>query len=114
MDLPETGHAPVLLEEVLRELAIAPGRVVIDCTLGCAGHSSAIARVLGATGLLVGLDVDPRNLEFAQSRLANAPCRVRLFHANFAELQDVVTQLGETFQADVVLADLGLSTNQLF
>src|SRR5262249_27752870 len=64
-------------------------------------------------GLLIGLDVDPANLEFAKTRLASAPCKVRLFHANFAELDDVL-KAADVQQVDVVLADLGVSTNQLF
>lgn len=85
----------------------------MDCTLGRAGHASAIAERLGPTGLLIGLDVDPRNLEFAQQKLASAPCQVRLFHANFAELNDVLEQAGIE-AVDGILADLGVSTNQLF
>ncbi len=113
MELPETGHDPVLMQEVLADLSIRPGITYVDCTLGRAGHSSAVARVLGPDGLLIGLDADPRNLIFAKERLADAPCRVRLFHANFAELQDVLSEAGIT-AVDALLADLGLSTNQLF
>jgi 16S rRNA (cytosine1402-N4)-methyltransferase len=111
--LDEAGHEPVLMREVLELLDVRAGQVVVDCTLGRAGHAVEVARRLGAEGLLLGLDVDPRNLEFARQRLAGSPCRVRLFHANFAELDDVLAEVG-TRQVDAVLADLGLSTNQLF
>ena len=107
------GHDPVLLRETLSALDVRPGRTVVDCTLGRAGHASEIARRLGPGGLLIGTDVDPRNLEFARRRLGDAPCRVRLFHANFAELADVLAEAGVP-HADGILADLGLSTNQLF
>jgi 16S rRNA (cytosine1402-N4)-methyltransferase len=113
MELPETGHDPVLMQEVLEGLAIRPGITYVDCTLGRAGHASAIARLLGPNGLLIGLDADPRNLVFAKERLADAPCRVRLFHANFAELDDVLAEVKPP-RVDAILADLGLSTNQLF
>jgi 16S rRNA (cytosine1402-N4)-methyltransferase len=113
MELPATGHDAVLLDEVLDALVLADGKTIVDCTLGRAGHSSAIAQRLGANGLLIGLDADPRNLEFAQQRLAEAPCRRRLFHANFAELNEVVNEV-ELTGVDGILADLGLSTNQLF
>ena len=112
-NLPPTGHDPVLLSEILEYLGPAQGKTFVDCTLGRAGHASAIAAHLGADGLLIGLDADPRNLQFAQSRLADAPCRVRLFHANFAELKDVLNEVGID-QVDGILADLGISTNQLF
>jgi 16S rRNA (cytosine1402-N4)-methyltransferase len=107
------GHDPVLLEQVLQTLQPQAGQTFIDCTLGRAGHALAIAEKLGPDGLLVGLDVDTRNLEFAQKRLAAAPCRVRLFHANFAELKDVLHEIGPV-QIHGFLADLGTSTNQLF
>src|SRR5438094_1020900 len=92
MQLPETGHEPVLLDEVLQFLAPRPGQVFIDCTLGRAGHSSAIAPCLGESGLLIGIDADPRNLDYAKIRLERAPCRVRLFHANFSELEGVLPE----------------------
>jgi 16S rRNA (cytosine1402-N4)-methyltransferase len=107
------GHDPVLMRETLAALDVRPGQTVVDCTLGRAGHASEVAKALGPGGLLVGMDVDPRNLEFAKARLAEAPCRVRLFHANFAELPEVLAQVGAT-RVDGILADLGLSTNQLF
>lgn len=113
MELPATGHESVLLGEVLEHLAPGPGMVFVDCTLGRAGHASAVASRLGSDGLLIGLDVDPRNLEFAKDRLASAPCRVRLFHANFAELEEVLREAGVK-EVDAILADLGVSTNQLF
>jgi 16S rRNA (cytosine1402-N4)-methyltransferase len=107
------GHDPVLLEEVLAQLQPLAGQTVVDCTLGRAGHGAAIASRLGASGLFIGLDVDPRNLEFAGGRLVGVPCPTRLFHANFAELGDVLAEVG-VGRVDGILADLGLSTNQLF
>jgi len=86
---------------------------VIDCTLGRGGHSQAIAQLLGPSGLLIALDADPRNLEFARQRLKDIPCPIRFFHANFAELSDVLALAGIE-KVDAILADLGLSTNQLF
>ena len=113
MDLPPTGHESVLLAEVMERLAPQPGRVMVDCTVGRGGHAAALAERLGSEGLLIGLDADPRNLEFAQQHLASAPCKVRLFHANFAELPDVLRQ-AEVTHVHGILADLGVSTNQLF
>lgn len=111
MDLPTHGHDPVLMNQVLEMLSPQPGQTVVDCTLGRGGHSSEIARRLGPEGLLIGLDVDPNNLEYAKHRLEGIPCRIRLFHANFAELEDVLELVGLK-QVDGILADLGLSTNQ--
>ncbi len=103
MELPASGHDPVLMKEVLDALAPVEGKTAVDCTVGRAGHAVEIARRLGKTGRLVALDADPRNLEFARSRLADVPCEVRLFHANFAELPDVLSDLGVS-QVDGILA----------
>jgi 16S rRNA (cytosine1402-N4)-methyltransferase len=68
---------------------------------------------LGEDGLLIGLDADPRNLRFAAERLKGQPCRVRLFQANFAKLSKVLEEAGNP-PVNAILADLGVSTNQLF
>ncbi len=112
MDIPPTGHEPVLMNEVLSCLKPVPGEVFVDCTLGRAGHALAVAAELGPKGLLIGLDADPRNLDYARRRLDAAGCPVRLFHANFAELPDVLSHAGIE-SVDGILADLGISTNQL-
>jgi 16S rRNA (cytosine1402-N4)-methyltransferase len=113
MSLPSTGHDPVMLPEVLTHLAPGPGQTFVDCTTGRGGHALAIAQRLGADGLLIGLDADPRNLQFASDRLKEAPCQVRLFHANFAKLRQVLEETGNP-PVHGLLADLGISTNQLF
>ena len=109
----EIGHEPVLASEVIAVLAPRAGHTLIDCTVGRAGHASILAPLLGPTGLIVGIDVDPNNLEFARTRLRGSPCPVRFFQASFAELDEVLSQVGRP-KADLILADLGLSTNQLF
>src|SRR5213595_454391 len=113
MELPPHGHQPVLPEEVLRLLDPSEGQIVVDCTIGRAGHALLIARRIGPAGTLIGIDADPKNLEFAQSQLLAALCKIRLFHANFAELPDVMSAV-QLSGVHGILADLGLSTNQLF
>ena len=118
------GHDPVLMNETLEGLNLQPGHTIVDCTLGRGGHASAIAHRLGPGGVLIGIDADPRNLQYASERVraaaggAGAPGNtpgptLRFFHANFAELPDVLAAAGVT-RVDGILADLGLSTNQLF
>ena len=62
-------HVPVLLEEVLQYLNVRPGGVIVDATLGLAGHSSEIAKRLGRAGKLIGFDRDPEAMEKAKARL---------------------------------------------
>ena len=59
---PAYRHEPVMLEEVLAGLNLAPGAVACDCTLGGAGHSVRMAAAVGSEGLLIGIDQDPMAL----------------------------------------------------
>lgn len=106
------GHTPVLLAEVLEWLAVQPGDVVVDATVGLGGHAAALAAAAGASGKLIGLDVDPANLAIARERLADCPADVRLVHANFGELRDVLST-ENIDRVDVLLADLGVASTQL-
>jgi 16S rRNA (cytosine1402-N4)-methyltransferase len=112
MDAPEHGHVPVLVDAVLELLAPQPGAIVVDCTLGRGGHAAELVRRVVPGGQLLGLDVDPVNITYARQRLGPLAESCRFFHANFAELPEVLAEAGAP-RVDAVLADLGVSTNQL-
>jgi 16S rRNA (cytosine1402-N4)-methyltransferase len=101
------------MREVMALLNPRAGETFVDCTLGRAGHSLAIAERLGRDGLLIGIDADERNLHYARERLSSAGCQLRFFHSNFSQLAEVLGEAGLP-AVDGLLADLGLSTNQLF
>ena len=111
MEQPSTGHDSVLLDEVLTYLAPVPGKIMVDCTLGRGGHTAEIARRLMPTGQVLAIDLDERNLEYARQSMEGMPCR--FFNANFAQLDEVLAAAGIP-AVDGILADLGVSTNQLF
>ncbi len=109
---PPGEHRPVLLDEVLDALAPAEGAVVVDCTIGWAGHSVELLRRVGPTGRLIGLDLDPENLPRARERLTAVGHPFALHHSNFAALPAVLA--AENIAAvDAVLADLGMSSMQV-
>ena len=107
-------HVPVMLEEVLRYLSPQPGEVVCDCTLGGAGHSVALAKAVGETGLLIGIDQDDLALKAASRRLeTEVPgVDVKLLKGNFGSLDDLLLQ-AEVPGVDCFLFDLGVSSPQL-
>lgn len=105
-------HVPVLLQETLRELDLAPGLTVVDATLGGGGHSKHIAEYLGKQGTLIALDQDEDALERAQAILNNAPAKVILKGGNFKDIDIHIHEAGFG-KVDRILFDLGLSTNQL-
>jgi 16S rRNA (cytosine1402-N4)-methyltransferase len=98
--------------EVLEYLDCRPGRVYVDGTLGGAGHARAILECSAPDGLLIGLDQDADAIANARSVLAPHAGRVRLVHANFGQLADVLSQLGLT-AADGILLDLGISLHHI-
>ena len=114
----EPTHVPVMLAEIVALLAPAleptpttPHPVLVDCTLGLAGHASALLEACPEAHL-VGLDRDPEALAFAGERLAPYGDRVTLVEAVYDELPEVLERLGHrTVQA--VLLDLGLSSLQI-
>jgi 16S rRNA (cytosine1402-N4)-methyltransferase len=109
---PEGEHRPVLLEEILRIFDPQPGQVVVDCTVGWAGHAAALLERIGPTGFLIGMDFDAENLPRARERLAAVGFPFHLEHANFAGLATVLGQL-ERPKINLLLADLGMSSMQL-
>lgn len=104
-------HIPVLLEETMEALAVRPGGIYIDCTIGGGGHAAEILRRCSPDGRLIGLDQDEEALRAARERLAPFGDRVTLVHTNFAHVADVAERLG-IGGADGVLMDLGVSSHQ--
>ena len=102
-------HKPVLLEECIAALRIRPDGTYVDGTLGRAGHSREIARLL-TTGRLIGIDRDEAAIEAARERLRPWLDRVTLVHSNFERLGEV---LADVEAVDGLLFDLGVSSPQL-
>jgi len=107
-------HVPVMLDRTLELLAPAlerDGAVLVDATLGLAGHAEAfLTRFPHLT--LVGLDRDPEALEFARRRLEPFADRIHLVHAVYDRIAEVTDELGLAPVAGI-LFDLGVSSMQL-
>ena len=103
------AHVPVLLDRCVALLApaAAPGGVLVDATLGMGGHAEALLEATEAR--LVGIDRDPEALRRAGDRLARYGDRVRLVHAVYDALPEILD--GE--RVDGILFDLGVSSLQL-
>ena len=105
-------HEPVLLDECLDVLALRPGALVVDGTLGDGGHAEAILERTAPDGQLLGLDWDDDALSIAGERLASFGDRVILVRASFAELEWVLREQ-RIAGVDALLLDLGVSSRQL-
>lgn len=110
----EYRHTPVLLDECIEALDLHNGSIALDCTLGGAGHSEAIARSIAPDGTLIGIDQDDMALEAAARRLGSAglDSDPLLLKGNFGDLDDLLVK-ARVPGVDAVLFDLGVSSPQL-
>ena len=109
-----SGHQPVLTDRVLALLGPAldrPGAVVLDGTLGRAGHALALLREHPGVSL-IGVDTDPAAIEASRARLAAYATRVTLVHAVYDQIPAILARLGLP-SVQGVLLDLGVSSPQL-
>ena len=106
-------HRPVLVAEVLAHLAPkdTAGALVVDGTVGYGGHAEAMLSAWPQARLL-GLDRDLAALRATKLRLARFGPRARLFHASYADLDEVLGEAAEG-RPLAVLLDLGVSSPQL-
>ncbi|MBR0296800.1 MAG: 16S rRNA (cytosine(1402)-N(4))-methyltransferase RsmH [Paludibacteraceae bacterium] len=105
-------HIPAMLEETIAGLAIRPGGVYVDVTLGGGGHSRAILERLNSEGHLYSLDQDSEAISNQQSAISGQRsedgARWTLVHGNFRYLANFMDYYGVE-QIDGLLADLGVS-----
>lgn len=93
-------------------LALRPGAVVLDATVGWGGHAEHILERVGPSGRLIGLDRDEQALAAARQRLERFGDRITLVHGHFGEMDRILDGLGvKTIQG--ALFDLGVSSLQL-
>jgi 16S rRNA (cytosine1402-N4)-methyltransferase len=111
---PAGTHRPIMVAEILEVLAPAPGELAVDGTLGYGGHAQALLARLQPGGQLLGLDVDPIELPKTEARLRTlgfGPETFLAFRSNFAGLPRILAE--RQTLADLILADLGVSSMQL-
>ena len=105
-------HVPVLYEECMQNLRIVPDGIYVDGTLGGGGHAFGIGSNLNENGVLVGIDRDTDALEAAGERLRGLKCRIELVHNTYANIKDVLAELGIS-GINGALLDIGVSSFQL-
>lgn len=108
-------HHPVLAEEIVELFTGLPAGVIVDATLGGAGHARRILEISPALRLL-GIDRDPVARAAASSALSPFGSRVCVAAGTFGDL-DAVVRANAKFMGDEpivgILMDLGVSSPQL-
>lgn len=108
----EFKHVSVLLQETIDGLAVKPDGIYVDGTTGGGGHSYEICKRLGENGRLIGIDQDAEALAAAEKRLEPFAGIVTMVKSNYAQMKEVLKQLGID-KVDGIVLDLGVSSYQL-
>jgi len=108
-------HIPVMLREVLKYLEPRSGQKFVDCTLGGAGYTLALAEKIGLTGKIVGIDLDNLAIQNAAAEIKRQKLsNIVLIQDNFKNLKKIVKEnFFESERLDGIVFDLGLSSAQL-
>jgi 16S rRNA (cytosine1402-N4)-methyltransferase len=111
----QTGHIPVMLEEVMNFLQPKTNGQYIDGTVGGGGHTKALLEQSYPGGRVLGIDSDAQALQRVKESFAEEVQngRLVLVHGNFAELARIVNEAGFVSSIDGVMLDLGFSSYQM-
>ena len=104
------SHEPVMVREITELFVNVPDGVVLDATLGGAGHTTAILDAHPGLRVL-GLDRDPAALEASRVRLAPYGDRAMMQHRRFDDLDAAMSEAGID-ELSGALFDLGVSSHQ--
>ncbi|MFA5131021.1 MAG: 16S rRNA (cytosine(1402)-N(4))-methyltransferase RsmH [Patescibacteria group bacterium] len=108
-------HIPVMLNEVLEHLKPSAGKKYLDCTLGGAGYTLALAKLVGKKGQVIGIDLDEMAIKNAQALINEQKLQnITLINDNFKNLKTIVGEnISPDAKFDGIVFDLGLSSAQL-
>ena len=106
------SHNPVLTREVISFLNPAPGQIIVDATIGGAGHSAEILQRIIPGGMLIGIDRDEETLRLASERLKPFEGSFKLVNKNFKYLKEVLKDIGVE-KVNGIIFDLGISSIQM-
>jgi len=89
----EDLHISVLLDELVWAIKVHPDRknIIVDCTLGLAGHACKMIEKMNSGDTFIGFDADENNLKLAKERIEKSnknKIEVILIHSNFLNLKE--------------------------
>ncbi len=105
-------HIPVMSDRVIEYMNPKSGGVYLDATVGEGGHARAILEASAPHGHVVGIDMDEKALITAKNNLKDYEDRVEFFHANYKDIEEVVSNTGVR-KFDGIIVDLGFSSSQI-
>jgi len=103
-------HVPVLLDEVIAGLAIAPGETHVDGTFGAGGYTKAIIEKGAAK--VYAFDRDPDAITEGEALAASSGGRLTLVPERFSRMRQALAAR-DVEAVDGVTLDIGVSSMQL-
>lgn len=104
-------HISVLLDECINNLNLKEDSVIVDCTLGYAGHSSEILKRINK-GYLFAFDQDTEAISNSKKRLDEIRDNYEIINSNFVNIKSELKKRNVS-GVDGILYDLGVSSPQL-
>ncbi len=104
-------HYSVLLEESIKHLNLKENSVIVDCTLGYAGHSSRMLKEI-KKGFLFAFDQDDEAIKYSKEKLDKIASNYEIIRSNFVNLKEELNKRNIN-EVDGILYDLGVSSPQL-
>lgn len=105
-----SGHVPVMLDEVLEHLNLRDGGVYVDGTFGAGGYTRALLQACNCT--VYAIDRDPAAIKRAEKLSAEFGNRLIMLQGCFGDVRELLAAHGVT-QIDGFVLDLGVSSPQL-
>lgn len=105
-------HISVLLDESISGLAIKPGDIVVDGTLGGGGHTMEIIKRFGKDVKIICLDLDSDAISRSRKLIEATNSDVTFKTIGFQDIDKVIDEL-KIAGVDRILLDLGISSFQL-
>ncbi len=104
-----------MLRECLDAMLLHQPGLIVDGTLGGGGHTAAILAETPSESIVMSFDADEKAIEHCRERFADElsrgeASRLRLVHANFSTMAEVIAASNLPLQS--VLLDLGVSSYQ--
>jgi 16S rRNA (cytosine1402-N4)-methyltransferase len=107
------GHVPVMLNEAMDLLNVRADRLYVDATAGAGGHLKKMCEIAGSGKNIIAIDQDIEALERLRSGVQDIQSEIKFVNSNFSAIKTVLSDLNIATVDGGILADLGISSNQL-
>ena len=104
-------HISVLLNESIENLNLKKDSVIVDATLGYAGHSSQILKRI-PDGFLYSFDQDDEAINVSNKKLSEIASNFKIIKSNFVNIKEML-KANNVEKVNGILFDLGVSSPQL-